>query len=402
MVAVALLGAGRVGRAVAERLPRAQGRAGQRARIVAALVRDPGRCERGSLAGAVTRDPDAIFAAAPDVVVELLGGVEPAATLVARALDRGIPVVTANKSMLAAHGPALAARAADRGVPLLYEASVLAGVPFLGALARRGEAADVSRIQGILNGTSNYVLTRMAQGASLAAALAEAQRLGLAEPRPDHDIRGVDAAEKLAVLIHHLGWGRLPPDAIETAGIDGLEPEDLAAARAFGGSIKPLVFAAREVHGVTACSGAAFVPAAHQLAGVEGADNALVLATATGDVTYRGPGAGPAPTAATVIDDLFEAAGRGAPVRPPTAAACVSMAPLTGWFVRLSGECLAPSEELTDRCAAYGVWMRRTERLDGRAFLLTHPVDAGRLRAALDVLCTATGTRALALRAVEA
>jgi homoserine dehydrogenase len=404
MVTVALLGAGRVGRAVAGRLPRAEGRGGRRARIVVALVRDPARRDRGSLAGggALTGDPDAVFAARPDVVVELLGGIEPAATLVARALACRIPVVTANKSLLAAHGAALATEAAERGVPLLYEASVMAGVPFLGALARRREAAAVSRLQGIVNGTSNYVLTRMAGGASLAGALDDAQRLGLAEPRPDNDVQGIDAAEKLAVLVHHLGWGRLPAPAIETAGIGALEPEDVAAARLFGGSIKPIVLARRGADGVAAFSGPAFVPAAHQLSGVEGADNALVLTTSAGDVTYRGPGAGPEATAATVIDDLFEAVECPVPAQAPAATVLDPVAPSSGWFVRLGGARLPAWEDVADLCGAWGVWLRRSERFGGRGYVLTHPIACARLHAALEALRAASGVESVAVRAVEA
>jgi homoserine dehydrogenase len=402
MVTVALLGAGRIGCAVAARLPRARGRDGQRARIVVALVRDPARRDRGSLRGAaLTGDPEAVFTTGPDVVVELLGGVEPAATLVMRALDRGIPVVTANKSLLAAHGAGLAARAAAHGVPFLYEASVLAGVPFLGALARRREAASVSRIQGIVNGTSNYILTRMAAGVTVAGAVADAQRLGLAEPSPDHDLLGLDAAEKLAVLIHHLGWGRVAPAAIETSGIGALDPHDLAAARLFGGSIKPLVTAARGAGGLMAFSGPAFVPAAHQLSGVEGVENALVLTTRTGDVTYRGPGAGPDATAATVIDDLFEAAEREPRPPGPNAADLHPTTLSTGWFVRLGGPRLPAWEDVGDLCGAYGVWMRRTERFADRGYLLTHPAAPDRLSGALGALRAAAGLEGLAVRAVE-
>lgn len=402
MVTVALLGAGRVGHTVAARLARARGRRGQRARIVAALVRDPARPGRAPLAADVlTGDPDVVFAAHPDVVVELLGGVEPAVTLVSRALGCGIPVVTANKSLLAAHGVDLAARAVEHRVPFLYEASVLAGVPFLGALARRREAAAVSRIQGILNGTSNYVLTRMAAGTSLAGALTDAQRLGLAEPRPDNDVKGVDAAEKLAVLILHLGWGRLPPSEMETSGIDVLDPEDLAAARLFGGSLKPLVLAERDPNGITAFSGPAFLPNAHQLSPVDDVENALVFTTSNGDVTYRGPGAGPDATAATVIDDVFEAVEREAPTPAPRAARLHSRAPSTGWLVRLGGTRLPAWEDVADLCGAYGVWARRTERVGDRGYLLTHPASSGRLRAALDALRASAGLESLAVRAVE-
>ena len=141
----------------------------------------------------------------PDVLVEVLGGIEPARTLVIAALNAGIPVVTANKTLLAYCGAELFATAAAAGVPLLYEASVLAGVPFLGTLGRRPFARSVTGFRAILNGTSNFILSRMARdGAGFAEALASAQRAGFAEPDPSKDVGGDDAVEKVCVLLRHL------------------------------------------------------------------------------------------------------------------------------------------------------------------------------------------------------
>ncbi|CAN5421791.1 homoserine dehydrogenase [soil metagenome] len=400
---IALLGLGCIGAAVTRRLVDGQG--GHHIQVTGALVREPARRRDLPLRGdtLITSDPDAIFARRPDVVVELLGGLDPAFTLVARALTLGIPVVTANKSLLAARGHELDALAARAGVPLLYEASVLAGVPFLGALARRPHASTISRLQGIVNGTSNFVLARMAAGASFAAALAEAQRLGLAEPEPAHDVHGIDAAEKLTVLLRHFGWGHVAPSRVETSGIAALTPDHLEGARKSGGTIKPIVLAARSHDRIAAFSGPAFLPHAHRLSGVNGVDNAVVLSTSYGDLVHSGPGAGPDATAATVLDDVIEAAERR-PVAPARRDVAIDAGELeTGWFVSLSGAGpLPPCEEVADFLGSHGIWMRRSSRDGNAAFLLTYPAPKARIDGALAALHAAAGTTSLALRAVEA
>src|SRR4029079_5940229 len=172
-------------------------------------------------------DIDAFFAEPVDVIVEALGGVDPAYALVRRALDRGIPVVTANKSLIAAHGEELAQLARRRATALRVEASCIAGVPFLGTFERRPLAARASGVTAILNGTTNSILTAMASGASFDAALADAQRLGFAEPDPSMDIRGAGDAEKLAILVRVFGRLLVDPAALPLNGIDGVEPEDI-------------------------------------------------------------------------------------------------------------------------------------------------------------------------------
>jgi homoserine dehydrogenase len=398
-LAVALLGAGVVGSAVARRLTAA---GAAQARLVSALVRDAGkRRETAFPPGILTSDPSVLFATKPDVVVELLGGIEPAFTLVSRALSLGIPVVTANKSLLAARGGELERRAAAAGVPLLYEASVLAGVPFLGALADRPRAAHVSRIAGILNGTSNAVLQAVAAGTPFALALADAQRRGLAEPNPEHDVRGIDAAEKLAVVLRLVGWGQVDPRAIETSAIDVVSPVDLHAAAAFDGVVKPIVLASRGADGIAAFSGPAFLPRAHRLARVDGTDNAIVLTTPHGDVVHAGPGAGPDATADTVLDDVAEAASRRARTPRPVGVVPVT-GPRTSWFIRLTAPGALPApEEIADFLGAHGIWMRRTSAGKAAACHLTWPCSRERLARALAALGHAAGTESVSLRAVE-
>ena len=218
-----------------------------RFRSRAAVVRDVGRPRAVDTSGfTLTTDPYAALASNPDVVVEVLGGLEPARSAILAALSARIPVVTANKSLLAAHGDELFAAAARGGVPLLYEASVLAGVPFLSAFRRRPLARTVTGIQGILNGTSNFILSRMARGgADFSVALTDAQRLlgAMPKPNPSKDIDGDDAVEKLCVLLRHFGDFSVAPSQIERRGIRDVGPADLQHAAAFGGALRPVAVA---------------------------------------------------------------------------------------------------------------------------------------------------------------
>ena len=301
-IRVALLGLGHVGGAIAG-LANERNDAPHRFPIVSALVRDVHRPRAiDTTRIPLTSDPAIALASRPDVVVEVLGGLEPARTIVMAALAQGLPVVTANKSLLAAHGSELFEAAARHGAPLLYEASVLAGVPFLGTFGRRPLARDVFGISGIVNGTSNFILSRMlADRVSFGDALAEAQRAGYAEPDPSKDINGDDALEKLCVLARHFGGWTIAPGEVERGGIADLELQDLQQASAFGGRIRPVVHADWDGDGVRAFAGPAFVNDSNGLAGINGVQNAVSLRTKwSGDLFFSGPGAGPAITAATV------------------------------------------------------------------------------------------------------
>lgn len=408
---IALLGLGRVGSAVASLALNLPDSFGLSVRITGALVRD---CERVREDGLHRRVPLTVDAAEllsrrPDLVIEMLGGVEPARTIVLQALEAGVPVVTANKSLMAAHGDELLAAAARSGAALRYEASVLAGVPFLGTFSARPLAARISRVSGIVNGTTNYILTKMErEHQDFDDALADAQRLGLAEPNPGSDIDGVDAVEKLSVLIRHFGRRSVPPSAIETRGIRDVRAADLRHAREFGGAVKPIVDAEWTADGVRAFVGPAFVPAEHKLSRIDGVENALCLHGAS-DLFYSGPGAGPAVTAATILDDVAECRAR--PIDLPGArdvsgkpAACEPA--VTAWFVRLSGASMPHGADISDLLGSFGVWLRRTSAIDtsgGRpvCYLLTWPAQRARLERALAALADASACEASCIRTLE-
>jgi homoserine dehydrogenase len=412
---IALLGLGHVGSAVAALAFDLPGSYGHDLRIAGALVRDRERPREHALHRRVPLSTDAagLLASRPDLVVEVLGGLEPARSIVVEALERGIPVVTANKSLIAAHGDELADAAARGGVPLRYEASVLAGVPFLGTFATRPLAARIGGVTGIVNGTTNYVLTQMARAQQdFEDALAGAQRLGLAEPDPANDVDGHDAAEKLAVLLRHFGLRSVHPAAIETAGIRQIQAADLRHAREFGGAIKPVVSAEWHTGAVRAFVGPAFVPTEHKLARIEDVENAVCLHRAgatggAGDLFYSGPGAGPAVTAATILDDVAECCS-GSQERGSRLAAerATCAEPATAWFVRLSGLTVPHGEELADLLGSFGIWLRRVSAIDttnGRSscYLLTFPAPRERLDRALAALADACACDTLAIRTLE-
>ncbi|MEO6213781.1 MAG: homoserine dehydrogenase [Vicinamibacterales bacterium] len=402
---VALLGCGTVGSAFAALAQLAS--PDRNVQITHALVRDGARA-RPTLRPDVVRigDGRAVFAARPDVVVELLGGLEPARSLVIDALHRRIPVVTANKSLLARHGAELRALAARTGTPLLYEAAVIAGVPFLGTFARRPHAASITGLVGIANGTSNYLLTRARnERCGIGPALEDAQRLGLAEPDPSNDLDGIDAAEKLAVLLQHFGTFEVRTDDIETEGIRQIETVDLDQADALGGTIKPVIQADWSA-GLSAFAGPAFVPSAHALATVDGADNALLLDGRHGRMLFRGPGAGPDVTAATIMDDVYEATRPASfCALPPLRRATPSPAE-TSWFIRLSAEQLPRSVEIADLLASHGVFLHRTHLSTGigsESFAaLTFGCARSRVQRALRALDAAAPCGATLFRALEA
>jgi homoserine dehydrogenase len=320
-IRIGLLGLGNVGSAVvrlAARSASAFAPRGFAPVVAAALVRHPGR-PRPVAVAPITGSVDDFFAEPLDIVVEAIGGVDAAYHYVRRALDRGIPVVTANKSLVASHGDELSRLARRRCTAFRFEASCIAGVPFLGTFERRPLASSVSGITAILNGTSNYILTAMADdGASFERALADAQRLGLAEPDPAMDISGADAAEKLSILLRLFANVLVRPGDIPADGIDGVTLGDLRAAATSDGCIKPIAHASWRNGVVHAFVGPAFVPRSHALSHITGLTNAICLDTERGALCFSGPGAGPDVTAATLLDDVAEIVSERS-VRPPEA-----------------------------------------------------------------------------------
>ena len=335
---IALLGCGNVGARVAARLleigraiqANANGTTGSHAprplELVAVLVRDAAR-DRGLGSTATpplfTTSFDDVLASKPDAIVELLGGLNPARDHVARALRAGIPVVTANKTLVAHHGPALERLAAEHRAAFVYEASVGAAVPILAALRRLQSGDRVLAVRGVVNGTCNHILTRMAKARlPLDRALAEAQARGYAEADPTADLSGRDSAEKACILAAAAGLGRFTPEDVDCTGIDRLTRADIEAAAEAGCVIKLLAeidattasisttttastSKTAAAAGITLRVGPTWVPRRHALARVEGADNAFLVQTElAGELLFAGAGAGPSPTAAAILADL--------------------------------------------------------------------------------------------------
>ncbi len=342
-VRIGLMGLGQVGQAAARLCAATRGTLRERGvdpQIAGVLVRDAGKAREFTPREAVTTsDIDAFLVQPYDLVIEVMGGVRPAHDLVERCLRRGIPVVTANKSLMAAHGVDLFRTAAECGVTLRCEASAIAGVPFLAALRDRPLIARVQKLSGILNGTSNYILSSMeADGVAFDAALDDAKAKGYAEPDPTNDIESIDAAEKLVVILQHLGISGVRTSELEVVGIGGVEPHDFAQAGVLGGAIKPVASAALGDTHVEAFVGPAFVPHRHPLGGVRYERNGIFLqGPAIGELCFTGPGAGPEVTAATILDDCYQVIAEGAGGLPPVIArgglVRRAAAPKTGWLL---------------------------------------------------------------------
>jgi len=243
-----------------------------------------------------------------DIICELVGGETDSREYVLRAIQRGKHVVTANKALLAVHGEELFSAAEAKGVDVYYEAAVCGGVPIIRAL-REGLASDrIDEIYGIVNGTSNYILTEMAAGGrGFAEVLKEAQAKGYAEADPTLDVSGGDAQHKLAILTMLCFGTNVPVEKIFVEGIDHLTATDFQMAKRFGYQIKPLVIGKEWKDGIEVRVHPAMIPKSWMLAGVPGAQNALyVRSYALGPSMYYGAGAGMMPTAMSVVSDLIE------------------------------------------------------------------------------------------------
>jgi homoserine dehydrogenase len=287
-----------------------------------------------------------------DVLVELMGGSEGAArTAVTAALSRGLHVVTANKALLAAHGVELARIAEDKGVLLNFEAAVAGGIPVIKTMRESLSGNVVSRVYGIMNGTCNYILTRMEkEGAAFADVLADAQRLGYAEADPAFDIEGNDTAHKLALLTALAFGTQVAADDIYLEGISNISQADIQAARELGYRIKLLGVAQRTPTGIEQRVHPTMVPVNSVIAQVDGVTNAVAISTdLLGELLLSGPGAGGKATASAVIGDLADIAKsrpgfQHGPVfgRPALKLEPVKKAPMQahagGYFIRLTVE----------------------------------------------------------------
>ena len=315
IVQVGLLGFGTVGsgvvRVLTDNSQLIAQRAGTAITLKKILVRDLNKKRALSTAAEMTTDPAAVIGDPEiDIVVELLGGEEPARTLMLEALNRGKHVVTANKDVMAKYGRELFEAAEKNNVNLLFEASVGGGIPIIRPLKRCLAANRISEVMGIVNGTTNYMLDKMtAEGMDFATVLAEAQAKGYAEADPTADVGGLDAARKIAILASIAFGTRVRLDDVSAEGITKIEPEDIDYGRELGYVIKLLAIAQETDKGVNARVHPAFIPTTHPLAAVRDAFNAIFIhGDAVGDTMFYGRGAGSLPTASAVCADIMEAA----------------------------------------------------------------------------------------------
>ena len=241
------------------------------------------------------------------IVVELMGRIEPAKTFITRALQAGKHVVTANKDLLAVHGAELIAIAKEHGVALYYEAAVAGGIPILRTLVNSLAADKVTRVLGVVNGTSNFMMTKMVEeGWSYEDALAKAQELGYAESDPTNDVDGIDAAYKMVILSQFAFGMDVQFDQVGHKGIRKITPQDVAVAQSLGYVIKLVGSIEETPSGLAAEVTPTFLPKAHPLAGVNGVMNAVyVESIGIGESMYYGPGAGQKPTATSVVADII-------------------------------------------------------------------------------------------------
>ncbi len=318
---IALLGAGSVGAQVADQIlnhgDELAARIGAGIELVGVAVRDlKGKRDAVIPANLLTTDAEKLVRKA-DIVVELMGGIEPARTLVLAAINAGADIVTANKALLAHHGPEIFAAAAQVGAQVYYEAAVGGAIPIIRPLRESLAGDRVTRILGIVNGTTNFILDRIdTMGESMEDSLATAQQLGYAESDPTADVEGFDAAQKVSILASLAFHTHVPVDSVYREGITSVTREQIQAARKAGYVVKLLaicerVVGANGVEGVSARVYPAMVPLDHPLAAVHGANNAVfVQAEAAGSLMFYGAGAGGLETSSAVLGDLVSAARR--------------------------------------------------------------------------------------------
>lgn len=401
-IGVGILGGGTVGGTLARKLIEDReviaGKSGIDLNLVKVAVRDLSKT-RPFPAEMATTDAMAVVHH-PDVrlVVELMGGLEPARDLVIAALEAGKPVVTANKALVAADGPALMAKAAESGVSLLFEAAVGGGIPLIRPLSESLAGERIDRVLGIVNGTTNFILSAMsAEGRAYQDVLEEAQRLGFAEADPTADVGGFDAAAK-ATILAGLAFGVwVGPDRVFREGIEGIDTKDIALARQLGFGVKLLAVAESRPGGVTVRVHPSLVPLDHPLANVRGAYNAVFIeGPALGQLLFTGPGAGGDPTATAVLGDMIDAAREllaGTQVAPRIQFGGGLVLPFeqvpTQWYIRM--EVADSPGVLAQVAGAFGeagvslkqVWQEG--RGDGATLLLiTHEAPESAQRAAVE------------------
>ena len=405
-IKVALLGAGNVGSQAARILVEdnavLEKRIGAPVELIGIAVRDTNASRHWNADPSLyTTDAESLIDAA-DVVIELTGGIEPARTRILRAWKAGKSVVSGNKALLAKHGVELQAAADESGAQLSYEAAVAGAIPILRPLRDSLAGDRVTRVLGIMNGTTNYILDQMdTTGASFADALAEAQKLGYAEADPTADVEGHDAASKAAIVASLAFHSTFTIDDVHTEGITSITADDVAAADADGYVIKLLAICEREgENGANIRVNPTLIPRQHPLAGVHGAFNAVfVEAENAGELMFYGPGAGGAPTASAVLGDFVSLARRlvlGGPGVPETSHAQLHATGLDNVVSRYSVGVLVEDRlgvlaNITRILAEHGISvdsLRQSTPKEGAAQIrmVTHSAKDSDLRRAIAVI----------------
>ena len=314
-IGIGLLGLGTIGAGVVEILAQKSAsyekNLGFSIELIKILVADANKTRDIQTNAKITADfLDLIDDPKIDLIVEAIGGETPAFEYIRKAIDSGKHVVTANKEVIAKYGPELIKHAVDNGVSIRFEASVGGGIPILRPLSRDLLANDFNKITTIINGTTNYMLTRMSlQNANYSAALEKSKSLGYAEPDPTADVEGIDAAYKLAILSSLAFKVRVRFEEVYAEGISNLDLADFVYAKELGYVVKLLAIAEKFDDGIQVRVHPSFVPMEHPLAKVNGVQNAIQLSgDLVGSVILEGPGAGKSPTASAIIGDIFETA----------------------------------------------------------------------------------------------
>jgi homoserine dehydrogenase len=405
-IGVGLVGLGTVGSGVVEILNRHRADFARRAGVEIELVRyadrDQGRAAALGLDPAAFTTDAAELIADPrvDVVIELIGGTGAAKQVVLDALRAGKSVVTANKALMASSGQEVMDAAAAAGVDIMFEASVGGGIPIIGPLKHSLVSNEIVAVAGIVNGTTNYMLTRMADdGLDYATALAEAQGKGFAEADPTADVDGHDAAAKIAILASIAFNSRVTVDKVPVEGIRGITPVDIAYADEMGYAIKLMAIARRAEGGIDVRVHPTMIPRSHPLASVSGVYNAIyVTGDAVGETMFFGEGAGSLPAASAVVGDVIEVARHirsgclnlvGCTCNEQLAVRDIAQLE-TGYFIRFAvadkpGVLAAVASKFGDHGVSIAsvIQKRVCESGDAEIVYVTHLAAEGSVRAAL-------------------
>lgn len=377
---VGLLGHGTVGAAFAELLPVHA----ERIQVMTGL--------RPELSGVLTRGSGSFdeLLEGSDLIVELIGGIDPAREYVLRALRAGRHVVTANKQLLSQHGEELWETARAEGVQLRFEGSVAGVVPVIRVLAESLAGATIDRVHGIVNGTTNFILTEMARtGMTFEAALAEAQRLGYAEADPAEDVDGRDAAAKMAILARLAFDTPVHLDQVRYEGIEQIKPDDLEYARELGLGLKLIGTAERIGDGLSVRVHPAFLYPGHPLASVNGPFNAVTVESqAITEITMSGPGAGGPQTASAVLGDVISAMIPPASTPPTMGVLEIVQDVVSAFYIHLevadeSGVLARVAHVLAQQDVSVKSVVQRGLGDQARLVMVVHPVPESRFAVAL-------------------